>query len=148
MKRVFLLVSAVAAAGIVAAAGSATHTGRSGVLAVTKDCEGYMGLAGQTCTITSSNIRALELGSTIVYASAIGDPTPGVLDSDLVIHGPRHSTAFGHVVLDATTLTGVVTLSGGTGEFRHFHAGPLAVACPDFPKICTWDGPYSFSPNA
>jgi hypothetical protein len=37
-------------------------------------------------------------------------------------------------------------LSGGTGEFRHFHAGPLMVACLAFPD-CSWDGPYSFSPH-
>ena len=147
MRRVFVLVSAVAAAGIVATAGSALHTERSGVLHVTKNCDGYLGGAGQSCMITSSNIRAIEVGSRVVYASAIGAPTPGVLDSDLVIQGPRHSTAFGHVVLDASTFTGVVTLSGGTGQFRHFHAGPLTVACPDFPD-CSWDGPYSFNPHA
>ena len=70
------------------------------------------------------------------------DPTSGVLDSDLVIDGPGNNTAFGHVVLDLPTLTGVVTFSGGTGVFTHFHAGPLAVACPAFPD-CSWDGPYS-----
>jgi hypothetical protein len=48
-------------------------------------------------------------------------------------------------VLDLSTLSGVVTLSGGTGTFRHFHAGPLVVACPAFPN-CSWDGLYSFSP--
>jgi hypothetical protein len=146
MKRAFVLVSAIATAGIVATAGSALHAGRSGILHVTKNCDGYMGGAGESCRITSSNIRAIEVNSRVVYAKAVGDPTPGVLDSDLVIHGPRHSNAFGHVVLDASTFTGVVTLSGGTGEFRHFHAGPLTVACPSFPD-CSWDGPYSFTPH-
>jgi hypothetical protein len=144
MKRAFVLVSAIATAGIVVTAGFALHAERSGVLHVTKECSQYHGGAGEFCTITSSNIRAIKVGSRVVYASAIGDPTPGVLDSDLVIHGPRHSNAFGHVVLDPSTFTGVVTLSGGTGDFRHFHAGPLAVACPAFPD-CSWDGPYSFS---
>jgi len=67
-----------------------------------------------------------------------------VLDSDLVIDGPGYNTAFGHVVLDLSTLSGVVRFSGGTGEFTHFHAGPLVVACPAFPD-CSWDGTYSFS---
>jgi len=72
------------------------------------------------------------------------DLTAGVLDSDLVIDGPGRNAAFGHVVLHLQTLTGVVTLSGGTGRFAHFHAGPLTVACPKFPD-CSWDGPYSFT---
>ena len=55
------------------------------------------------------------------------------------------NTAMGHVVLDVRTLTGVVTFSGGTGVFTHFHAGPLAVACPAFPD-CSWDGPFGFDP--
>jgi hypothetical protein len=81
----------------------------------------------------------------VVYASA-ADLTAGVLDSDLLIDGPGHNTAFGHVVLDLHTLSGVVTLSGGTGRFTHFRAGPITVACPAFPE-CSWDGPYSFSPK-
>jgi hypothetical protein len=80
----------------------------------------------------------------VVYASGV-DPTTGVLDSDLVIDGPGHNSAFGHVVLNASTFIGVVTLSGGTGRFAHFHAGPLAVACPAFPD-CSWDGAYDFTP--
>jgi hypothetical protein len=70
----------------------------------------------------------------------------GVLDSELVIDGPGKNSARGHVVLDLSTLSGVVTFSGGTGVFTHFHAGPLVVACPAFPD-CSWDGPYSFNPH-
>jgi hypothetical protein len=69
-----------------------------------------------------------------------------MLDRDLVIDGPGHNTAFGHVVLALSTKTGVVTLSGGTGEFTHFHAGPIAVACPALADR-SWGGPYSFSPH-
>jgi hypothetical protein len=143
MKRILALVFAIVVAGIVATAGSATP--RSGTLHVTKECSHYTGTAGSFCTITSSNINAIKPGSRVVYASAAGDPTAGVLDSDLAIHGPGNNTAFGHVVLDLSTLSGTVTLSGGTGEFTHFHAGPIAVACPAFPA-CSWDGPYSFTP--
>ena len=119
---------------------------RSGELHVTKECHLYAGKAGDFCTITSSNLNAIKVDSRVVYASA-ADFTPGVLklDSDLVIDGKGNNTAFGHVVLDLSTFTGVVTFSGGTGKFIHFHAGPIAVACPAFPD-CTWDGPYSFSP--
>jgi hypothetical protein len=145
MKRTMVLVLAITAAGIVATAGSATADPRSGVLYVTKDCSQYHFQAGNFCTITSSNINVIQPGSKVVYASA-ANLTLGVLDSDLVIDGPGNNTAFGHVVLYLSTLTGTVTLSGGTGVFTHFHAGPLAVACPAFPA-CSWVGPYSFGPN-
>lgn len=148
IKAIIGVLLAAVAAGAFAVASSAENTGsspRSGELHVTKNCRDYHGAAGEFCTITSSNLNAIKVGSRVVYASAAGDPTPGVLDSDLVIDGPGHNTAFGHVVLDLSTSSGVVTLSGGTGEFSHFQAGPIMVACPA-PPDCSWDGPYSFSP--
>jgi hypothetical protein len=148
IKAIFGLLVAAVAAGAFAVASSAGNTGsspRSGALHVTKNCSHYTGAAGSFCTITSSNLNAIKVGSRVVYTSAIGDPTPGLLDSDLVIDGPGSNSAFGHVVLNLSTLSGVVTLSGGTGKFIHFHAGPITVACPAFPD-CSWDGPYSFSP--
>lgn len=143
MKRIILaLVFAVA---IAATAGFATPQ-RSGALHVTKECSAYdPTAAGSFCTITSSNIEEIRTEMRVVYSSA-ADLTTGTLDSNLVIDGPGHNTASGHVVLDLHTLTGVVTLSGGTGRFTHFHAGPLTVACPAFPD-CSWDGPYSFRPH-
>ena len=148
LKAIFALLLAIVVTGAVAGASSAAKTGsspRSGELRVTKECSQYTGAAGSFCTITSSNIPAIKVGSKVVYASAAGDPTAGQLNSDLIIDGPGNNTAYGHVVLDLSTFTGVVTFSGGTGEFTHFHAGPLVVACPAFPD-CSWDGPYSFSP--
>jgi hypothetical protein len=141
MNRTLALVFAVVAAGIVATAGSATP--RSGTLHVTKECSQYQGHAGEFCTITSSSINAIKPGSKVFYASAAA---LGALDSDLVIDGPGNNNAFGHVVLNLSTLSGTVTFSGGTGEFSHFRAGPITVACPAFPA-CSWDGPYSFDPN-
>jgi hypothetical protein len=142
LKAIFGLLLAAVVAGAFAVAGSASP--RGGELHVTKNCGDYNFAAGDFCTITSSNLNAIKVGSRVVYTSA-ADPTRGVLDSDLVIDGPGHNTAFGHVVLDLATLSGVVRFSGGTGEFTHFHSGPLVVACPAFPD-CSWDGPYSFSP--
>ena len=146
MKRTLALVLAVAAAGIAATAGSATP--RSGSLHVTKECSQYDGTAGSFCTITSSNISTIKPGSRVVYTSALGS---GGLDSDLTIYGPGHNRAYGHVRLDLSDfplLVGEVTLSGGTGEFTHFHADPIVVVCDwavDYPN-CSWNGPYSFGP--
>jgi hypothetical protein len=141
MKRTFALILVVAATGIVATVSSATP--RSGALHVEKECGQYdPRVPGSFCTIRHSNINTIKPDSRVVYASA-ADFTRGVLDSDLVIDGPGNNAAFGHVLLDLSTLTGTVTLSGGTGVFTHFQAGPISVACPDFP-LCTWDGPYGF----
>lgn len=148
IKAIFGLLLAAVAAGAFAVTSSAEATGsspRSGELHVTKNCKDYTGAAGSFCTIRSSNLNAIKVDSRVVYTSA-ADLTVGKLNSDLVIYGPGANRARGHVVLDLSTLSGVVTLSGGTGEFSHFQAGPITVACPAFPD-CSWDGPYSFSPH-
>ena len=143
-KVLFTIAVAATACGVAAGVGSASTPPRSGVLHVTKECSKYNFKAGSFCTITTSGIPQIKVGSRVVYASA-PNFVSGVLDSDLVIDGPGSNTAFGHVVLNLGTLSGIVTFSGGTGEFSHFSAGPLAVACPAFPS-CSWDGPYSFDP--
>ncbi|HEY3086711.1 MAG TPA: hypothetical protein VGJ59_01435 [Jatrophihabitantaceae bacterium] len=148
IKAILGLLLAACTAGAFAGASSAESTGsshRSGELQVTKNCKDYTGASGSFCTITSSNVNAIKVGSRVVYTSA-ADWTAGSLNSDLVIYGPGANRARGHVVLDLSTLSGVVTLSGGTGVFTHFHAGPLTVACPYFPD-CSWVGPYGFSPH-
>jgi hypothetical protein len=144
MKRGFTVILTAAVAGVVATAGAATPANRSGDLRVTKDCPDYHGAAGEFCTIATSNIPAIKRGMRVYYASA-ADFGAGILDSDLMLDGPGNNNAFGHVVLDTGTFTGVVTFSGGTGRFSHFRTGPLAVACPAFPA-CSWDGSYAFSP--
>jgi hypothetical protein len=115
---------------------------RSGALHVTKECSQYTRLAGGFCTITSSNLKAIKVGTRVVYAVASG---PTVLNSDVVLDPPGrgHSTAFGHVVLDLATGQGVVTISGGTGKFRWFHAN-VVVSSLGRPNWA-WDGTYSFS---
>jgi len=118
---------------------------RSGALHVTKECSEYLGRAGDHCTITSSNLKLITVGSRAVYEKAAS--AAGSLDSDLVLYaaGRGNNTAFGHVVLDLATGRGVVTFSGGTGKFRGFHArvdvSPLGG--PNF----AWDGEYSFREN-
>jgi hypothetical protein len=143
-RTMLLVIAAVAAVAGVAAVGLADAAPRSGALHVTKECSQYTFGAGDFCTITSSGIPQIKVGSKVVYASA-ANLAAGVLDSDLVIEGPGNNNAFGHVVLDLSNLTGVVTFTGGTGTFSNFRAGRIAVTCPAFPD-CSWDGPYSFDP--
>src|SRR5262245_6599429 len=73
---------------------------RSGELHVTKECSQNAGLAGQFCTITSSNVDAIEVGSRVIYLTARG---PAGLDSDVILEppGPGNNRAFGHCTLIA-----------------------------------------------
>jgi hypothetical protein len=113
---------------------------RSGDLHVTKECSAYKGLAGDFCTITSSNLEEIEVGSRVVYAEAAG---AGSLDTDVVLDAGPGNTAAGHVVLDLGAGTGVVTLSGGTGKFTGLQA--RADVSADSAGLWHWEGTYSFS---
>jgi hypothetical protein len=109
---------------------------------VTKECSEYTGQAGAFCTITSSSLDAIEVGSRVVYASAAG---PAGLDSDVVLDppGPGNNTAFGHCTLSAALSR--CTFSGGTGKFTWFNASVEVsyLGGPDY----GWDGTYSFTPR-
>ena len=125
----------------VAASHSAGSSPRSGALNVTKDCSTYFGRAGDYCTITSSNLKAIEVGSRITYASAAVWPN---LDTDIVLDppGPGNNRAFGHCTLNLVTGIGVCTLSGGTGKFTWLQAS-VAVSYVGGPTFA-WDGTYSY----
>lgn len=88
-------------------------------LHVTKECEEYKGQAGHFCTITSSNLEAIPVGSRIFYLQAADR---GSLDSDIVLVVGPGNYALGHVTLDLAAATGQVTFSGGIGQFTSFRA--------------------------
>ena len=119
---------------------------RSGELHVTKECTQYTRLAGGFCTITSSNIPQIEVGSKVTYTVASG---PAILDSDVTLDPPEpgNNAAFGHVVLALAAGQGTVTFDGGTGKFTHF-SGSVVVTRIGAPALRTWawDGTYSFDP--
>jgi hypothetical protein len=129
----------------IGASASFSKSSRRGVLHATKECSQYFGNAGDFCTITSSSLEQIEAGSRVVYATALAG---GKLDSDIVLQPPGrgNSMAFGHVTLDLTASPphGLVTFSGGTGRFKHFHATVVVSLLGDGPDW-NWDGPYSFS---
>jgi hypothetical protein len=140
IKATLGLLLVAAAAGVFAVAASATP--RSGELHVTKECSEYFGRAGEHCTITSSNLNAIDRGMRVVYVSAAGATS---LDSDLVLDGPGNNDAFGHVTLDFLTLSGEVTFSGGNGRFSGFHAS-VDVTYDAQTGLWRWDGTYRFTP--
>jgi hypothetical protein len=129
----------------VAAALSASP--RSGDLRVTKECSEDTGLAGSFCTITSSNVKAIEVGSRVIYLQASGATS---LDSDIVLDapGPGNNKAFGHCRVDFATARGVCTFSGGTGKFTSFRGTADVSPFSDEDLVnWHWDGTYSFSPR-
>jgi hypothetical protein len=144
MKRILSLFLGVVAAGSLAAAGSASSssehsTPRSGILHVTKECSQYTGKAGSFCTITSSNLKVIAVGSKIVYA------TPAGTDSDLTVYS-RGAKAFGHVTINPNTGIGPVTFSGGTGPLKRFKANLVVKPIGDPAKTLywRWDGTYTY----
>jgi hypothetical protein len=117
---------------------------RSGALHVTKECSLYTGLADSFCTITSSNRPAIAVGSRVVYLEAAGTTA---VDSDVVLVVGPGDYALGHVVLSRVTHLGVITFSGGTGEFRWFHAHVNVKPDPNIASGWYWNGHYWFSPG-
>jgi hypothetical protein len=122
----------------------ATESARSGSFRVEKNCSDYHGLAGETCTVTSSTLKEIERGSTITYAS--GADMNGLVNTDVILDppGPGNNIAFGHCEISLVTGTGVCSFSGGTGKFTWFHA--TADVSPLGDLNFAWDGTYRFSP--
>jgi len=131
--------------GAVASLGAASFP-RSGDLHVTKDCSDYHGQAGDVCTIKSSNVNQIEVGSTVAYGQAADFSTLS-LDSDVVLDlpGPGNNSASGHCHLSLATGVGLCTFSGGTGKFAQFHASANVANVGG--NIYSWNGTYSFDPR-
>lgn len=121
---------------------------RSGELQVAKECSGYNGEAGSFCRITASNVKAIEVDSTILYLDPPALLTPSGTDVVLDTPGAGNNKAFGHCALDPATGMGLCTFSGGTGKFTWFsataHVSPPTL---EDPINWHWDGTYSFNPR-
>ena len=115
---------------------------RSGDLRVIKECSGYTGGPGSFCTITSSNVKAIEVGSKIIYLQPDTLETPAGSDVVLDPPGPGNNKAFGHCSL----AVGVCTFSGGTGKFTGFRARVDVAPNADY-SLWFWNGTYSFNPG-
>jgi hypothetical protein len=141
-KAILGLLLAILATGALAATSSAATSAsapRRGALHLTKECSEYTGEADSFCTITSSNVKAIKVGSRIVYLQAAGSTS---LDSDIVLVVGPGNYALGHVTLDFRTGKGEATIWGGIGHFKCFQAKAAvsALGGPDW----AWDGKYRF----
>ena len=140
-----LLAVAAAILSLAALAPAVAATPRSGDIHIVKECSDFHGAAGEHCTITSSNVPAIPVGTQVIYLSALAAPWT-TLDTNIVLDppGPGNNRAFGHVHLDLETGSGLVTFSGGTGKLTWFHASADVsyLGGVDW----GWGGTYHFAP--
>jgi len=124
---------------------SVSASERSRELRVTKECSEWKGAAGDFCTITSSNLPRIKVGSRVYYDQPAGIPA-GLLDSNVVLDAGNGNRAVGRCTLDLATGAGLCTFSDGTGRLSGFSArvrvSPPSEDEPDW----RWNGTYSFSP--
>jgi hypothetical protein len=124
----------------------AAQSARSGVLHVTKECSAYNGDAGDYCTITSSNLTEIAIGSQVYYDQAAGIPE-NLLDSNVVLDDGAGNRAVGRCTLDGDTNIGLCTFSDGIGKFAGFTARVDVAPFSASDSIdYHWDGTYSFNP--
>jgi hypothetical protein len=115
---------------------------RNGNLHVTKECSAYTGAAGSFCTITSSNIAEIKVGSKVFYDQAAGIPA-GLLDSNVILDAGNGNRAVGRCTVDLGTYKGLCTFSDGTGDLAELRA---RVNVSPGPGVFYWEGKYSFTP--
>ncbi len=117
---------------------------RSRPLHVTKECVGGAVGAWEFCTITSSNLGRIKVGSRVYYV----DPPNlelGLQDSAVVLDAGGGNRAVGRCTVDYETGLGLCTFSDGTGKFAGFNAR-VKVTPPSGPgDDWHWEGTYSFS---
>ena len=127
---------------------------QNGPVHITKDCGSYTGLAGGYCTIVSSNVPAIPMGSTVFYDQAAGIPAPlpppasGMLDSNVVLYVGFNDWAVGRCTLNIDGSTGLCTFSDGVGPLAGFSARVnVSFVGGTDGAVYAWDGTYSFNPS-
>src|SRR5262245_59037326 len=108
---------------------------------ITKECSQYTGVAGSFCTITSSDLSLIGVGSSVFYDQAAGIPA-GLLDSNIVLDAGNGNRALGRCTLDLGSGLGRCTFSDGTGDLRGIHA-QFDVTPPSDGVHWHWDGTYT-----
>ncbi len=144
MKRTLGLVLAIAVGGIVATAGAASSTERSGTLKIYKECSEYTGRSGSFCTIKTSNLEEIKVGSKVFYLQ------PTALVSDVILDPPGRGSdkAFGKCSLNKAG-NGKCVFTRGTGVFAGFRADLRVthLGDPSASPFWYWKGPYRFGGN-
>lgn len=133
---------------------------RSGELRVTKNCSAETNDDGSFCTITSSNLPEIQVGSRVFYTQGLVGcdtgavsypcptlpPTPeGVniaLDGNAILYVGVRDWAVGRCTVDSTGNFGLCTFWDGTGPLTGFRAR-IDVSSSDGVNY-EWRGRYSF----
>jgi hypothetical protein len=95
--KVLTLLGAIAL--IVGAATASASGARSGELHIVKECSQNNGNAGDSCTITFSNLTEIQALSKIFYDQAFSIPE-GLLNSNIVLDASGGNRAVGRCTLD------------------------------------------------
>jgi hypothetical protein len=145
-RRPFVVIAGAVALILALSTGAASISAsernrKHGQLHATKNCSLYTGAAGSFCTITSSSLPEIKVGSKVLYDQAAGVPA-GMLDSNIVLDAGDGNRAVGRCTLDFATGLGLCTFSDGTGELAGFHARVDVSFLGG--KDWAWDGTYSF----
>jgi hypothetical protein len=119
------------------------RSAQNGRLHITKECSKYNFGSGDFCTITSSNLPEIKIGTKVFYDQAAFVPA-GMLDSNVLLDAGGGNRAIGRCTLDLSTFLGLCTFSDGTGQFAGFSARVNVSAGSDG---FHWDGTYSFRPE-
>ena len=137
-------VALLVALGFSGSAASSPNKASRGAKAfhATKNCSGFTGLVGAYCTIRSSNVKALKVGSKVFY---VQEASRTALDSDTIIYVKRGSVATGHCFLPSATGVGLCTMSDGTGTLAGFRFRVRVTPDTSVPALFHWDGTYSFN---
>ena len=114
---------------------------RSGNLNTQQDCTKYFGLAGDTCTITKSNLSEIGVGSVINYLQAANSDFTA--SGTVILDAGGSDKAFGNCTVERLTGTGVCVFHGGAGRFSFFSARVDVTRVGGV--MDAWDGAYSFS---
>jgi hypothetical protein len=145
--RIQTLFALVLVAGFVALNLGATPVSasslRRGKLHVIKDCSAKTGEPGSFCTITSSNLEEIVVGSKVFYFQS-PIPSTGLQDSNVVLDAGDANRAVGRCTLDLVTRIALCTFSEGTGTFIGFHARINGSPGTDATNY-HWDGTYYFT---
>jgi hypothetical protein len=145
------LVAALVVSRVVSPLGVRAASGddQNGSLHLIKTCPAYLeahGAAGSFCTISSSNVPQIPVGTTVYYDQAAGAPVgtgvpTGFLDSNVLLYVSPGDWAVGRCTIDWSTFTGLCTFSNGVGPLAGFRA--RIEASPAGGVDFHWDGTYN-----
>ncbi len=135
-----LLVVAASVLAVTASAQSGSGPNhRNRPFHLTKNCQDYGFGIGSYCTVTSSNVPAITVGTRIFYAQA---PGPETLDSDVILYAGRGKTATGHCTVEHESGSGLCRLFGGTRTLDGIRARVDVSYLGGYDYA--WDGTYRF----